>query len=119
MFNIIEKTYLWLVVAIIGIFGGGALFFSNLRLSIDFTGGLDMKIDNVDVEEDVLSSDLEDFVASFEYSYEDDDGEYQTLAIQDYDLSIDINEDEGYTSMLLAMPMDKDAMVQALSEDLE
>lgn len=40
MFAIIRKWPVWVLISLIGIVAGQALFWTQMRLSIDFTGGI-------------------------------------------------------------------------------
>ena len=104
MFDIIKKSYLWIAIAIIGIWAGFLLFFSNLRLSIDFTGGLEMKIQNVDIDKSALQSEISSLLDSFEHkSTVEKDGKSKEVVkkLQSYKVSIDIDNQEWYSNILI------------------
>jgi len=47
MFSIIKRTYLWLIIGAVLMLWSAVLFFSNINLSIDFTGWMNIRIATV------------------------------------------------------------------------
>lgn len=54
-FSIIKKTFLWLWIAAVIIAASWAMFFSNMRLSIQFTGGMEV-VTNSEISDEVVQS---------------------------------------------------------------
>ena len=43
-FEIISRSYLWLLIGFVIMAGSGILFFTNMRFSVEFTGGMNVRL---------------------------------------------------------------------------
>ncbi len=43
-FEIISRSYLWLLIGFVIMAGSGILFFTNMRFSVEFTGGMNIRL---------------------------------------------------------------------------
>jgi len=56
LFKIIKHSWFWLFTSLLLIAGSIILFIVNARLSIEFTGGIELQLDQIQNEENLVSS---------------------------------------------------------------
>jgi preprotein translocase subunit SecF len=98
-FSIIAKAYLWLLVGAIIMTGSLWLFFTNMRLSIQFTGGMEVVVDQ-DINGDVFVPAMEQALSTIGYT----------------DVVVGVGEKDGYDSVLLQIEVADDNQVSAVTD---
>jgi preprotein translocase subunit SecF len=100
-FAIIKKSFLRLGIAVVLAAGALWLFFSNMRYSIQFTGGMEMVVDSqIDT---TLVSELTTVLQTKGYN----------------DFSVGLGEKDGYDSVILQIDIAEDKQVVTLTETVK
>jgi preprotein translocase subunit SecF len=98
LFKIIKRSFLWITITTLLTVGSLALFFINFRPSIEFTGGIQLSIQNLKNQES-LTEDI-------------------TKALQEKglsDIQIHIEDKETINTLLVSLPFKDDAQVKEVS----
>ena len=98
LFKIIKHSYFWVFVSLALIIGSCIIFFANLRLSVEFTGGIELNLDTVQNQESLVGALEEGIInAGFEKP------------------QVNINKSDIDTKLLVALPFKDDAQVKEVS----
>ncbi len=98
LFKIVKHSWFWLITSLALIVGSLLLFLVNARLSIEFTGGIELKLDQVTHQENLESSLQEGLVAQgFERP------------------QVNIEQEATSTNLLVALPFENDEQVKEVS----
>lgn len=103
MFNIIKRSYIWLIAGLVLMIGAIALFVLNFRLAIQFTGGVEIKIPPAKIDTKTLKSDIVSELNSKSYN----------------DVDANVASKEGYINLLVTTGLGDDDKVAQLSDDLQ
>lgn len=101
-FPIVKHSILWLVLSAAVAAVGVILFFSNMNLSIQFTGGMEISVD-WQLDDQKVKDDLTALLSQEGYE----------------NPSVSIGEKNGYDNILLQIPVDNQEKVTALGEDIQ
>ncbi|MBP7061530.1 hypothetical protein KA037_01085 [Patescibacteria group bacterium] len=99
-FEIISRSYLWLLIGFVIMAGSGILFFTNMRFSVEFTGGMNLR----------LATQLsENFAAETE----------QFLANAGYvDAKVAAQVEASYSDVVIATDVSDDATMNTLAQQI-
>lgn len=103
MFNIIKRSYIWLIAGLVLMIGAIALFVLNFRLAIQFTGGVEIKIPPAKIDTKTLKSDIVSALTSKSYN----------------DVDANVASKAGYINLLVTTGLGDDDKVAQLSDDLQ
>jgi|GEM_PF-1517596 len=101
-FPIVKHSILWLVLSAIIAAGAAVIFFTNLNLSIQFTGGMEISVDG---ELDAPKVEQEVKALLEENGYENP--------------SVKVGEKDGYDNILLQIPVDNQEKVTQLGTEIQ
>lgn len=98
LFKIIKHSFFWIVASLALMAGSILLFVINSRFSIEFTGGIELKLDQVAQQENLVSSLQDSLVAEgFERP------------------QINIEQTDTSTNLLVSLPFEDDEQVKEVS----
>ena len=100
-FPIVKHSILWLCISAAIAIVGAVLYFSNQNLSIQFTGGMEIKVD-ADLPNEKVEAELTDLLER--------DGFANPV--------VSVGEKDGYESILLQIDVDNQEKVQQLGTDI-
>ncbi len=98
LFKIMKRSFLWLFITILLACGSLILFFVNFRPSIEFTGGIQLSLENVQ-NKDSLVEDVKTSLAEKWFN----------------DAQIHLEEQKDTTSLLVSLPFKDDNQVKEVS----
>lgn len=97
-FKIIKHSFFWIMTSLALVAGSVILFLVNARLSIEFTGGIELQLDQVQNQENLASSLQESLVAAgFEKP------------------QVNIEQNDTSTKLLVSLPFQDDEQVKEVS----
>ena len=98
LFKIMKRSFLWLFITILLACGSLILFFVNFRPSIEFTGGIQLSLENLQ-NKDSLAEDVKASLAEKWFN----------------DAQIHLEEQKETTSLLVSLPFKDDNQVKEVS----
>lgn len=98
LFKIIKKSFLWLFVTVVLAIGSLILFFVNFQSSIEFTGGIQLSLENAQ-NTDTIKENITNVLTEKWFS----------------NLNINIENQEKTTAVLIALPFKDDNEVKDVS----
>ena len=98
LFKIIKHSFFWIAVSVMMMIGSIVLFIVNARLSIEFTGGIDLTINKLNNEENLVSA-LKDGLTAQGFNQP----------------QINIEKEGTNTSLLVSLPFENDEQVKEVS----
>lgn len=101
-FSIIKKAYLWVGFGALLLAGAWAMFFSNARLSEEFTGGVKISVEG-SLDQEKLKTDLQEYLTTKGY----------------LNANIATQEEENITKLSLRTDVENDEKVNVLSKDIQ
>lgn len=100
-FAIISRSYLWLLIGFVIMTGSGILFFTNMRFSVEFTGGMNVRVARQ------LSTDFAEQTQQF-------------LADAGYtDAKVGAQIETNYTDIVIATDVSDDAAMNVLAQKIK
>lgn len=103
-FSIMKKTYLWLTIWLVLLLWARFFFFKNINLSIEFTWGLQIKIDKA-VDETKITTELDKYLTDKKYEWNQ--------------ILVESSESEWTSTITLKMNVEDDTKVTVLSQDIQ
>ena len=101
-FSIIKKSYLWLTIGWVLLVLSWISFFSNVRFSEEFTGGVKIGIWSV-ADTDKLKTDMENYLVQNKYE----------------DNVVVVEQADGITNLSIKTKVEKDEQVNELSKQVK
>lgn len=101
-FPIVKHSIIWIILSAAIAAVGAIVFFSNLNLSIQFTGGMEIKV-NADLPDEKVQSEVTALL-------EKDGFENPTVSV---------GEKDGFDNILLQIPVDNQEKVTQLGTDIQ
>jgi len=101
-FWIIKRSYMWIAIGLMLLLWAWALFFMNARFSVEFTGGMQIKIKG-NVDEKAITSDLWNYLTTLWYS----------------DSKIFVDAGQDISTLSLKLKIDDDQKVKAVSQSVQ
>ncbi len=100
--NVIKNSYLWLMIGASVLLISRGLFFFNMNLSEEFTGGISMSFQTTS-SQDQISNSLSDYLHNKGYN----------------DSNIYVEKNKNETKLKINARLDSDLLVKELSEDVQ
>lgn len=97
-FKIIKRSYFWVSISSLIILTSLFFFFLNIRFSIEFTGGIELSLDNVQHQE-LLQSSIQERITQEWFEQP----------------QVNINQGETTTNLLISLPFENDDQVKEVS----
>lgn len=101
-FPIIKRSPLWLLLSAIIAIVGAFFFFTNLNLSIQFTGGMEIKVDG-NLDQDKVETELKALLETEGF----------------INPSVSVGTKDGYNNILLQIPVENQEKVNELSTSIQ
>ena len=101
-FPIVKHSILWLSLSLLVTIVGAFIFFRYQNLSIQFTGGMEIRVD-AELDEDKVENDITAILV--EEGYENP--------------QVSVGEKDGFDNILMQIPVDNQEKITALGTDIE
>lgn len=100
-FAIISRSYLWLLIGFVIMAGSGVLFFTNMRFSVEFTGGMNVRV-ATQLPADFAEK-TQDFLADAGYT----------------DVKVGVQVSDSYSDVVIATDVSNDAAMNTLAQEIK